>query len=151
MYKTSRSDANARMGQQCAESNSKNSNINFERGFERDQTYRLALISRNLAELARLNLDLVPIKGPRQTLESKLASGASRANWFVDFNFDIGAALSFVLFLALATYLRHSPSLLSRLFFSLYPAFLRFPAIRRPRPESTTLRKDACNWMVPLY
>lgn len=106
------------MGQQCAESNSKNSNINFERGFERDQTYRLALISRNLAELARLNLDLVPIKGPRQTLESKLASGASRANWFVDFNFDIGAALSFVLFLALATYLRYYPPPSFRVSFS---------------------------------
>jgi len=38
----------------------------------------------------RLNPDLLPIKGPREALESKLAPGASRTNRFVDFNFDIG-------------------------------------------------------------
>lgn len=59
---------------------------------EQDQVERRrALISRNLAELVRLNPDLVPIKGSREVLESKLTPDASRVNRFVDFNFDIRA------------------------------------------------------------
>lgn len=52
--------------QQRAGSNSKNGNVNFGCDFERDQAHRRVLITRNLAELVRLNLDLVPIKGPRE-------------------------------------------------------------------------------------
>lgn len=35
-----------------------------------------------------MNPDLVPIKGPREALESKLAPDATSANRFVDFNFE---------------------------------------------------------------
>lgn len=62
---------------QRGRANSKNDNVNFERDSKRDQARRRVLITRNLAALVRLNLDLVPIKGPREALGSKLAPGAS--------------------------------------------------------------------------
>lgn len=91
---------------------------------ERDQARRRVLITRNLAELVRLSLDLVPIKGPREALGSKLAPGASRASRFVDFNFDIGTptvALPIVLLHPANSVPRYSSS-----FFSLYLPFLQF-------------------------
>lgn len=140
LFRTSRDEENASSGyaQRCAASNSKNGNVNFGRDFERDQARRRVLITRNLAELVRLNLDLVSIKGPREALGSKLAPGASRANRFVDFNFDIEAPpwLSPSSSFTPSTRSPHSPCRPS--FFSLYLVFLQFPASRRPRLESTT-------------
>jgi len=66
LFRTSH-EKNARFGTiRRVGSNSKDGNVNFGRDFERDQARRRVLITRNLTELVRLNLDLVPIKGPRQ-------------------------------------------------------------------------------------
>lgn len=68
LFRTSHDGKNAHFGtiNSAPEVIRRTVTVNFGCDFERDQARRRVLITRNLAELVRLNLDLVPIKGPQE-------------------------------------------------------------------------------------